>query len=58
MPLFRKVRRMSGPTIHRALLSVGVMCLLAPIVPAEGQLSFDGVDDRVMVPPPCSEVPP
>ena len=50
MSLSCKARRITGPTIHRALLSIGLMLLLAPIVPAEGQLCFDGVDDRVMVP--------
>ena len=50
MSLSSKTYRMSGPTIHRALLSIGVMFLLAQIVLAEGQLCFDGVDDRVMVP--------
>ena len=49
MSLSWKVRRMSGPTIHRALLSMGVMFLLPQIVLAEGQLCFDGVDDWVMV---------
>ena len=50
MSLSWEGRRMSGPTIRRALLSIGLMLLLAPIVPVEGQLCFDGVDDRVMVP--------
>ena len=50
MLLSSKARRMSGPTIHRALLSMGGIFLLTQIVPAKGQLCFDGVDDRVMVP--------
>ncbi len=50
MSLSWKARRMSWPMNHRALLSVGAMFLLAQIVLAEDQLSFDGVDDRVMVP--------
>lgn len=50
MSLSPTARRMGGPTIPGALLSIGVMCLLAQVVLAEGQLSFDGVNDRVMVP--------
>ena len=45
-----KARRTTRPGNHRSLLSTGTVFLLAQIVLAQGELSFDGVNDRVMVP--------
>ncbi len=45
-----KTHRIGGPANRGALLSLGAVFILAQIAHAEGQLSFDGVNDRVMVP--------
>ncbi len=50
MSLSRNARRTTWPGNHRALLSMGAVFLVAQLVLADGQLSFDGVNDRVMVP--------
>ncbi len=50
MSLSWKSRRTTWLGNHRALLSTGAVLLVAQVVLADGQLSFDGVNDRVMVP--------